>query len=132
MPTPIRWGIIGLGKIAHKFAADLRQVPDARLVAVASTSPERAAAFAAEHGAAHVFSRYEDLARCAEVDVVYIATPHHQHCPCTLMCLEEGRAVLCEKPFALCAADARRMVETARRKGLFLMEALWTCFIPAT
>lgn len=131
MSTPIRWGILGLGKIAHKFADDLRQLPDAQLVAVASSSLERAQAFAQAYGAPLAFDRYEALAQCADVDVVYIATPHHQHCACTLLCLENGRAVLCEKPSALHAADTRRMVETARQQGLFFMEALWTCFIPA-
>ncbi len=131
MEKPIHWGIIGPGKIARKFADDLRLLPNARLHAVASTSQERADAFAAEYAVPHAFGRYEDLVECPGLDVVYIATPHAQHCTNTLLCLENGLSVLCEKPFALHATDARRMVEAARRKGVFLMEALWTRFIPA-
>ncbi|MFN0035163.1 MAG: Gfo/Idh/MocA family protein [Saprospiraceae bacterium] len=125
------WGIIGLGKIARQFADDLRLLPNARLHAVASTSLERADAFAAEFGAAHAFGRYEDLLHCPGVDVVYIATPHPFHCEHTLLCLESGLPVLCEKPFAMNLAEARRMVAAARRNRVFLMEALWTRFVPA-
>lgn len=132
MEKPVHWGIIGPGKIARKFADDLRLLPNARLWAVASTSQERANAFAAEYAAPHAYGRYEDLVKCPDLDVVYIATPHPQHCANTLLCLENGLAVLCEKPFAMHAADARRMVESARSNRVFLMEALWTRFIPAT
>lgn len=125
------WGIIGPGRIARKFADDLRLVPGARLHAVASSDAARAAAFAAEYGAPHAFGRYEDLMGCPDLDVVYIATPHTGHCDHTLLCLENGLPVLCEKPFAMNAQDARRMVEAARRNGVFLMEALWTRFMPA-
>jgi len=125
------WGIIGLGKIARQFADDLRLLPNARLHAVASTSQERATAFAAEFGANHVYSRYEDIVHCPDLDVVYVATPHPFHCENTLLCLENGLPVLCEKPFAMNMAEARRMVGAARRNRVFLMEALWTRFIPA-
>ena len=126
------WGILGLGKIARKFAEDLQQLPNARLYAVAANAPERADAFGAEFGVPRIFHRYEDLARCPEVDVVYIATPHPFHCENTLLCLENGRAVLCEKPFAMNLQQARKMVVAARKNRVFLMEALWTRFIPAT
>ncbi len=125
------WGIIGLGKIARQFADDLRLLPNARLHAVASTSGERAEAFAAEFGAAHAFGRYEDMVHCPDLDVVYVATPHPFHCENTLLCLENGLPVLCEKPFAMNMAEARRMVAAARRNRVFLMEALWTRFIPS-
>lgn len=125
------WGIIGLGKIARQFADDLRLLPNARLHAVASTSAERAAAFAAEFGAVHAFGRYEDMVLCPDLDVVYVATPHPFHCENTLLCLENGLPVLCEKPFAMNMDEARRMVAAARRNRVFLMEALWTRFIPA-
>jgi predicted dehydrogenase len=125
------WGIIGLGKIARQFADDLRLLPNARLHAVASTSKERADAFATEFGAAHAFGRYEDMVHCPDLDVVYVATPHPFHCENTLLCLENGLPVLCEKPFAMNMAEARRMVAAARRNRVFLMEALWTRFIPA-
>ena len=125
------WGIIGLGKIARQFADDLRLLPNARLHAVASTSMERAQTFSAEFGATHVFGRYEDIVHCPDLDVVYVATPHPWHCENTLLCLENGLPVLCEKPFAMNMAEARRMVAAARRNRVFLMEALWTKFIPA-
>lgn len=125
------WGIIGPGKIARKFADDLQRLPNARIHAVASTSPERARAFANEYGVAHVFSRYEDIIHCPDLDVVYIATPHVLHCENALMCIEHGIPVLCEKPFAMNSSEARRMVSAARRNRVFLMEALWTRFIPA-
>lgn len=126
-----RWGIIGLGKIARKFADDLRLLPNAQLHAVASTSLERAQSFAADYGAPHAFGRYEDLVKCPDLDVVYVATPHVLHCENSLLCLENGLPVLCEKPFAMNSAEARRMVGAARRNRVFLMEALWTRFIPA-
>ena len=125
------WGIIGASKIARKFADDLKRLPNARLHAVASTSAERAAAFAAEYGAPHVFGRYEDIVNCPDLDVVYIATPHVLHCENALFCLEHGIPVLCEKPFAMNSAEARRMVAASRKNRAFLMEALWSRFIPA-
>lgn len=125
------WGIIGLGKIARQFAADLQHLPGARLHAVASTSMERATSFAQDFGAAHAFGRYEDIVHCPGLDVVYVATPHPSHCENTLLCLENGLAVLCEKPVAMNLNQARRMVDAAQRKQVFLMEALWTRFIPA-
>ena len=129
--TIVRWGIIGPGRIARKFADDLRLLPNARLHAVASSSLERAQVFAADYGAPHAYGRYEDLADCPGLDVVYIATPHPMHCEHALLCLESGHSVLCEKPFAMNLAEAHRMVAAARRNRVFLMEALWTRFIPA-
>ena len=125
------WGIIGPGKIARKFADDLKRLPNARIHAVASTSAERAAAFAAEYQVEHFFNRYEDIVHCPGLDIVYIATPHMLHCENALICLEHGLPVLCEKPFAMNSAEARRMVSAARKNRVFLMEALWTRFIPA-
>jgi predicted dehydrogenase len=124
------WGIIGLGKIARQFADDLQHLPGAKLHAVASTSMDRAEAFAAEFGAAHAFGRYADIVNCPGLDVVYVATPHPLHCENTLLCLENGLPVLCEKPFAMNFTEARRMVSAARRNRVFLMEALWSRFIP--
>ena len=131
MEKTIRWGIIGLGKIARKFADDLRLLPNAQLHAVASTSLDRAQEFAAEYGAPHAYGRYEDIVHCPELDVVYVATPHVLHSESALLCLENGLPVLCEKPFAMNGGEARRMVAAARRNRVFLMEALWSRFIPA-
>lgn len=125
------WGIIGLGKIARHFAEDLRLLPNARLHAIASTNLDRALDFAAHFGAHHAFGTYQDMLSCDGLDVVYVATPHTFHCENTCMFLENGLPVLCEKPFAMNFDEARRMVASARRNRVFLMEALWTRFIPA-
>ncbi|MGM9506910.1 Gfo/Idh/MocA family protein [Larkinella sp. GY13] len=127
----IRWGVLGLGRIAHKFVQDLQTVPDVELLAVASTSQERADEFAAQYGAKHAYGSYEDLLTCEGLDVVYIATTHNHHFENTLLCLNAGIAVLCEKPFAMNAGQVRQMVETARSKQVFLMEALWSRFMPS-
>lgn len=131
MHTPIRWGILAPGRIARKFAADLREVEGNTLWAVGSRSMERARAFAAEFGAQRAFGSYKELMACGEIDVVYVASPHSEHMAHTLDSLEQGLAVLCEKPIALDQHQAHRMVSLARQRGLFLMEALWTRFIPA-
>lgn len=126
----IRWGILGCGRIARKFASDLARVPDAKLVAAGSRAIETAADFAREFGASGIHGSYEELASNPNVDIIYIATPHHLHHANTLLCLEHGKAVLCEKPFALSAIQASEMIACAKSRKLFLMEALWTKFIP--
>ncbi len=126
------WGILGIGKIAHKFAADLALLPNAQLYACGSRSAERAQAFARQYGALNYFGSYEALAACPEIDIVYIATPHASHCEAALLCMEQGKAVLCEKPLALNHSEAQRMADAARNNGVFLMEALWTRFLPPT
>lgn len=131
MAKKVRWGILGLGAIAKRFAQGLTAVPDASLVAVGSRAKDKAEAFGAEFNVPRCHGSYEELARDAEVDVVYVATPHPYHAPNTLLCLESGKAVLCEKPFALNAGEAAKMIESARRRRLFLMEAMWTRFLPA-
>lgn len=126
------WGIIGPGKIARKFATDLAGIPGAKLHAVASTSTDRAKAFAEEFGANHYFSSYEALVQCPDLHVVYIATPHAFHPEQVLICLEAGIPVLCEKPITLNAAQLRLLIEAAHRHNTFLMEALWSRFLPTT
>lgn len=130
MTEKIRWGILGGGKIAKKFASDLRLVNDAELTAVASRTPEKAQFFAEAYHPAHVFDEYESLASCSDVDVIYIATPHALHYENVMMCLRHGKAVLCEKAFALNLAQARKMIDLARAQKLFLMEAFWTKLLP--
>jgi predicted dehydrogenase len=127
---PIRWGIIGTGKIAHHFANGLKVVPDAELVAVGSRAQHTADAFGDEFDIPRRHATYAGLAGDPEVDVVYISTPHPAHRDATLLCLDAGKAVLCEKPFAINAGEARDMVIAARDRGLFLMEAMWTRFRP--
>lgn len=126
----IRWGILGPGRIAHKFAQDLLTVPDAQLYAVASSSLERAQEFAQQYGAKHALGSYQELLTLSDLDVVYVATPHTLHHENVLMLLNGGVAVLGEKPFAMNSEQVRDMVETARTKRVFLMEALWSRFMP--
>lgn len=126
----IRWGILGTGSIAHKFASDLKFVENAELVAIGSRSVENAKVFGEKFEVPVSFGSYEELAKCDEIDIVYIATPNNFHHPNTLLCLNNGKAVLCEKPFALNAKQATEMINLAHRKNLFLMDALWTKFLP--
>jgi predicted dehydrogenase len=130
MQNAIRWGILGAGIIAEKFAAGLRSLPDAKLQAVASRTPARAQVFARRFEIPHMYTSYEDLVRDEDVDVVYIATVNNLHRDHSILCLEAGKAVLCEKPFTTNAAEARDVIEVARRKGLFCMEAMWMRFVP--
>jgi len=130
MADKIRWGILGCGNIARKFAADLRLVEEAELVAVASRSLEKARSFASDFGASQAHGSYEELAQNKSVDVIYIATPHSHHRDNTLLCLNNNKAVLCEKAFAVNSEQAREMIDLAKSKKLFLMEALWTKFLP--
>jgi predicted dehydrogenase len=127
----VRWGILATGNIAHKFAEGLGCLEDAELVAVGSRTQERADAFAEQWGVPHRHGSYEALAADPDVDVVYVATPHPFHRDNSLLCLEAGKAVLCEKPFAVNASQGRDIAECARRRGLFAMEAVWTRFLPA-
>ena len=131
MRHSIRWGILGTGSIAHKFAEGLKAVPDGELVAVGSRSLLSANTFADEYGIPQRYGTYESLAAEADIDVVYVSTPHTLHCQNTLLCLISGKSVLCEKPFAVNAVEAKTMIQCAREKNLFLMEAMWTRFIPA-
>lgn len=130
MSKIIRWGILGAGKIANKFASDLRLVDAAELKAIASQDKTKGEQFAKTHNIPIVYNWYESLATSDEVDVVYIATPHGFHHRHAMLLLAHGKAVLCEKAFALNAKQVREMVELARRKQVFLMEAFWTKFIP--
>lgn len=132
MDTKIKWGIIGLGKIANKFAADLLLSPNAILQGVASRSKSKAAEFGATYQSVSHYSSYRELAEAPDIDVVYIATPHVFHFELTMMCLESGKSVLCEKPMGMNRDEVKAMVETANSKNLFLMEGIWTRFIPAT
>lgn len=127
---PVRWGIIGTGKIAHHFARGLEAAPDAELVAVGSRAQATADAFGETFGAPHRYASYRQLVDDPGVDVVYVSTPHQDHCPSTLLALNAGKPVLCEKPFAINAGEARAMVAAARANGVFLMEAMWTRFRP--
>ncbi|HEX5025952.1 MAG TPA: Gfo/Idh/MocA family oxidoreductase [Agriterribacter sp.] len=130
MNKPIRWGILGFGRIAQKFAADLRCTDNASLFAIASRSRVNAATIAEQFPVTQVYDNYEALVQNPAVDVVYIATPHGLHYEHVMLCLTHGKAVLCEKAFALNAAQAKKMIATAKVNKLFLMEALWSKFTP--
>ena len=127
----IGWGILGPGSIAHQFATGLQSVGDATLVAVGSRSQEKADAFADKFGASHRHASYEALAADPDVHAVYISTPHPQHKEAILLCLEHGKAVLCEKPFTVNAKEAEEVIASAKAKDLFVMEAMWSRFFPA-
>ena len=130
MPKKIRWGILGPGGIAHKFATGLKAVPDAEISAVGSRDLQRANAFADTFDVPHRHGNYVDLADNPEVDVIYVATPHPFHKECAMLCLEAGKAVLCEKPLTVDAEQAEELIACARERKQFLMEAMWTRFLP--
>jgi len=126
----IRWGIIGLGKIAHKFASDLLLIEDCNLIAVASSDTNRAKKFADKYNVRESFGSYKTFFDNAKVDIVYVASLNHNHMELTIASLNSGIAVLCEKPLALNSKQVNAMISKAKEKELFLMEALWTRFNP--
>ena len=130
MTEPIRWGIMSTGNIAHAFASALNHTPGADLVAVGSRNMETAEAFAEEHNIPNRHDSYASLANDPAVDIIYIGTPHIFHYDNMRLCLEAGKPVLCEKAFTINAREARTVIDIAREKNLFLMEALWTRFTP--
>lgn len=127
----IRWGIAGPGNIARQFAEAVRNVDCAELAAVASRDKARGDAFAEKYGIDHVFCGYEEMAASDLVDAVYIATPHPFHKPCAELFLSAKKHVLCEKPLCINARQAEMLAECAQKHGVFLMEAMWTRFLPA-
>jgi predicted dehydrogenase len=126
----VRFGIVGLGGIARRFAGVIGMVEGVELVAVASSSGRRAEDFAREFGAKRFYEGYERLLEDKGVDVVYVAQTHEQHFDLIRSCLEAGKGVLCEKPMVLTEGEAVQVVELARKKGLLLMEGMWARFLP--
>ncbi len=129
--TPLRWGIASTGNIAHSMATALRTLPDAQIVAVGSRSQESADAFAAEFDIERAHASHAALCADPDVDIIYVASPHSEHRAMTIEALDAGKHVVCEKAFALNTSEAVDMIDAARRNGRFLMEAMWTWFIPA-
>jgi predicted dehydrogenase len=130
MSSKTRWGIIGPGKIAKKFAEALQNVSEAELYAVASRKEESAKLFAQKYGAECYYESYEQLAQDPKVDILYIATPHAFHKEHTLLCLNNKKPVLCEKPLAHKYSEVKEMLEASAANNTFLMEAMWTRFLP--
>lgn len=126
----IRWGIAGPGRIAATVAAEFAHVADAELVAVGSRSSERAKEFAGVHGIPEAYGSYAELF-ASDVDAVYLATPHGQHTELALAAVEAGKALLVEKSFTTSVADTEAIITAARARGVFVMEAMWTRFLPA-
>lgn len=127
----LRWGIMGLGNIANKFVENCRAAEGAELVACGSRTAEKSEEFGAKHNIRKRHASYEALAADPEVDIIYIDTPHNFHLENMLLCFEHGKHVLCEKPFTLNAEHSRIAFEKARDKKLFVMEAMWTRFLPS-
>ncbi|MDE2890629.1 MAG: Gfo/Idh/MocA family oxidoreductase [Gemmatimonadota bacterium] len=130
MGESIRWGILSTGAIARSFVKGLEAVPDAEPVAVGSRTQQAADAFGDEFGISRRHPSYESLANDPDVDVIYVATPHSLHRDNSILCLRAGKPVLCEKPFAINRPEAADIVAVAWDEGLFLMEAMWTRFLP--
>jgi predicted dehydrogenase len=131
MKEKINWGILATGSIAAAMAKGLARVPDANLAAVGSRTKEAADRFGRRFNIPKRYGSYENLARDPEIDVVYVSTPHNLHFENCLMLIGEGKAVLCEKPFTINAAQAAEVISLAREKKSFIMEAMWTRFLPA-
>lgn len=131
MSDTIRWGIVGPGSIANRFANAVKNVVGAEVTAVASRSADRAKAFADKHQIPNSFGSYEEMADSTVVDAVYIATPHPFHKPCAELFLNAKKHVLCEKPVCVNAKEAIAIAESAKHNNVFLMEAMWTRFLPA-
>lgn len=127
----IKWGIIGLGNIAHQFAKDLMLVDEAELVAVASRNLDKAQEFAQNYDCSKAYDSYDAIINDAEVDILYIATPHNSHAALTIKALRNKKHVLCEKPIALNYTDAFQMIEASKKNNQFFMEAFWTRFNPS-
>jgi predicted dehydrogenase len=131
MGEPVRWGILGTGGIARAFAAALMETPGTLLAGVGSRSIDSARAFAQDFGSPACYGSYQALAAAPGIDIIYIGTPHPMHAQNAMLALHGGKAVLCEKPFTMNLREAEQVVALARAKKLFLMEAMWTRFMPA-
>ncbi len=131
MGRKYHWGIVGLGGIAAKFAEGLQVLPDAQLFAVASRTKRKADEFAERFNVQHAYGSYSEILGNKDIDIIYIATPHTLHCENTLMCLEGGFPVLCEKPFAVNSSEVKKMIAKSKEYGILLIEAMWTAFLPS-
>jgi predicted dehydrogenase len=126
----LRWGIIGAGHIAQSFVKDFPLLKNGELVAVAARDKEKAKAFAAAHNISQAYT-YDELYTSKDVDAVYIATTHNFHFEQALQCMQQGKAVLCEKPITINDVEFKQLAALSKVNNVFLMEAMWTCFLPA-
>lgn len=131
MRQKIGWGILGLGNIAEKFAIDLALVTTGKLVSISSRSKIKGQEFAAKHNVKNTYNNAQDLFNCTDVDVVYIATPHTLHKDLSVMAMNSGKHVLCEKPMGVNTKQVQKMIEASVKNNVFLMEALWSRFLPS-
>lgn len=127
----INWGVYGPGSIANRFAEAMQTVPGATIQSVAGRTPTKARDFAERHNVANVHPDLASLVADDEIQAVYIATTHNVHCQVACACLHAGKAVLCEKPLAMNAQEVRQIMAAAEANNCFMMEALWTRFLPA-
>lgn len=128
----IRFGIVGTGNIAHRFAEAIKNVPEAELIAVASRTKENAEKFGDEFDIPKRFYSYKSMAISKEIDVAYIAVPHSFHKDCSILMMNNGINVICEKPLAVNKAEVEKMIESAKENKVFLMEAMWARLVPGT
>ncbi len=131
MKRIINWGIIGTGNIATSFASDFVYASEGVIKAVASRSHQKAIEFAGKFGVEKPYGNYHELLADTDIDVIYIATPHTCHFDQALEAMKAGKAVLCEKPLTTDPDSCRRLIEFSRQSNQYLMEALWTYFLPA-
>lgn len=131
MKATIKWGIVGPGNIASKFASDLKLVAGAQIAGVASRTKSKAEEFAQEFGVDQVFDSYQELFESSSVDIVYIATPHVFHKELTIQAMRAGKHVLCEKPMGVNQKEVEEMIKVAQEHQVFLMEGLWSRFNPS-
>jgi len=127
----IKWGILGPGLIADTFVSDFSKVNNGEVVAIGSRSKERAEKLAKKYGVGTSYGSYSELLNDKSIDIIYIGTPHNFHYEQTKLCLEHGKHVLCEKPITVNAKESQELFNLAKSKNLFLMEVMWTPFLPA-
>ena len=128
----IRFGIVGTGNIAHRFADAIQNVPQAELTAVASRTKKNAESFGNEYNIPNRFYSYEDMAKSDKIDVAYIAVPHSGHAECSILMMNNGKNVICEKPLAVNTKEVEEMIASAKENKVFLMEAMWARLVPGT
>lgn len=128
----IKFGIVGAGAIAEKFAQDIKLTNNSECVAVASRNLEKAKTFQEKYSIEFAYGSYQEMAEDNAIDAVYIATPHNFHKEQSIMFMDAGKAVICEKPIAVNAIEFDEMVKAAKRNNVLLMEAMWTRFLPAS